>query len=70
VTESLRTGITTPAVLVHAATAYAGVGDLAGARTSLEQAFTGSPWMTPAVIPVAEQLATQLGLALPAGWQR
>ena len=66
--EAVARGITTPSVRVHAAAVFSAAGDVVRARSELAVAFGSRPWLTPAIRPVALDLAARLGLEFPEEW--
>lgn len=66
--EALAGGITSPSIHVHAAAAFAAIGDTSRASAELAIAFRSAPWLTPSIRPVAARLAGELGLSLPKEW--
>ncbi len=68
VEEALAGGITSPSLRVHAAAVFSAVGLIERARAELATAFQWSPWLALSIRPVAEELATSLGVTYPKGW--
>jgi tetratricopeptide (TPR) repeat protein len=69
VAEALGLGTRSPGLHVHAALAYAAVGQDPAAAAELQVAFTSSAWLVPALRADAAGLADRLGVTVPPDWR-
>ena len=69
VEESLALGSVHPSVRLHAAAAHAAVGATDRARTELGIAVANAPWFSLSLLTTAAELASSVGVELPAAWR-
>lgn len=67
ITDALRLGTADPLLRYHAAEIFAATGETERARAELATAAGSQPWFPPAHADRARALATELGVAWPAG---
>jgi tetratricopeptide (TPR) repeat protein len=67
--QAVAHGAPDPSLRVHAAAVFAEVGEPERAREVLSTATATGGWLAPSLHPIADQLATDLGLQKPVAWR-